>query len=206
MEQQNLIHVKKLIMKNIKMKLILIFVIFFLSSCKSQQVYPLITSINSVPNGSYIKDIDNEYDDFVGIWKASFDNKNITLKISKEYKKYFTFNEIYYYQDILIIQHSITNSNGEILENYITSDIDNSKIISVLYSKKTNTAKFQYEGSKCRVGWGRIFLKKQNSIQLLWNYFPQPIVLTNINCPDAYQTDIKINLPHEQKDLIFTKQ
>jgi len=60
-------------MKNI----ILILLILFTVSCKSQ-TYPLRT-YTDVPDNSYLKDIDNELNDYIGTWKAIWNNKTIYI-------------------------------------------------------------------------------------------------------------------------------
>jgi hypothetical protein len=63
--------------------LILFLGIFAVFSCKAQQ-YPLDTDFTTIPNNSYIKDLNNEYSKFVGTWKASLGNKEVYLYITKQ--------------------------------------------------------------------------------------------------------------------------
>jgi hypothetical protein len=65
---------------------------------------------------------------------------------------------------------------------------------------------FSYTGGKCGVGWGIINTAYIDATHLKWYYQPQSSMLTNINCPDYPAGGIKINLPDEPKDIIFTKQ
>ena len=73
--------------------LILIICILFTISCKSQ-IFPLRT-YTDVPDNSYLKDIPNELNDYVGNWKAIWNNKTIYIYISKEVNKYNNSLSIY---------------------------------------------------------------------------------------------------------------
>jgi hypothetical protein len=208
MEPQRLTLVKKYFMKtNYTNPFIIIFCLAFIYSCKAQQqIYPLITDTSTIPNNSYVKDIDNEYDQFVGTWKSSLTNKTVTLKITKVLQKPLQKLNNSYYSDVLIVQYSIIDNNGNIIENNISSNLNDYKIISTLYSKKAHIAKLYYQGGKCQVGWGGINLKVIDSTHLNWNYQPESTMLTNKNCPDYPTGGIKINLPYEPENIIFTKQ
>lgn len=53
---------KKENMKNIKHLILFVIVI----SCKAQQIFPLNTNFEEIPQGSYIKDLNNELSPYVG--------------------------------------------------------------------------------------------------------------------------------------------
>lgn len=188
-----------------KTKILLFNLLLLIVSCKAQTTYPLITEIGSISNNSYIKDIDNEYNQFVGTWKANYDNKEITLKITKVIKKPFTDSNKSYYSDVLIVQHLIKDNIGNIIENYISSNLDNNKIISILYSKRTSQARLNYSGIYCHLGSGVIRLKMQDSTHFIWNYEPMDMMIVKQSCPDYMNENTKINLPMVE-NLIFTKQ
>ncbi len=54
-----------------------------LANCKAQQTYPLDTDYEDVPALSYIKDLNNELNQFTGIYKANYQGNEITLYITK---------------------------------------------------------------------------------------------------------------------------
>jgi len=181
--------------------------IFVVFSCKAQQaIYPLLTDTSNIPNNSYVKDLDNEYDPFVGIWKSNLNDNVVTLKITKVIQKPLQKLDVSYYSDVLIVQYSIQDNNGNIIENNISSNLNDYKIISTLYSKKAHVVKLYYQGGQCQVGWGGINLKMIDSTHLKWNYQPESTVITNKNCSDYPAGGIKINLPYEPTDIVFTKQ
>ena len=59
----------------------IITILLFTLSCKSQ-TYPLRT-YTDVPDNSYLQDINNELNDYIGTWKATWDSKTIYIYISK---------------------------------------------------------------------------------------------------------------------------
>jgi len=173
--------------------------------CKSQQVYPLNTDFDNVPQNSYIKDINNELNPLIGTYKATYESKEITLFITKETKKFLQSLNIY--QDILSVKYIIRNQSGVVLQNTQNMTFQTNQLKHTIFSHGTypnkNVVWFNYGGTNCGVGWGAVELKKLTSTQLSWEYRPNDMILDDSKCPPG--TDIKIYLP-ETKDLIFTKQ
>lgn len=189
-------------MKNIQF---LYFVLILIStiSCKAQQ-YPLNTDYNVVPSNSYIKDLNNDYDQYVGTWKTTLGNKEIYLYIIKQQNREIKLASKTYFSDVLLIKYKI-KINGVIIENTESNPLDNVKIVSDGLDLD-NSVIFTSLGGKCMVGLGTILLKNIDSIHLKWNYLPDSTVITNINCPDYPVGGIPINLPYEPENIIFTKQ
>ena len=195
-------------MKNVFLTNIIILVLIFNAlSCKAQQEYPINTMPMNISNDSYIRDYNNELDPFTGVFKTFYADKEITLDISKNVKKRFTRNGLtvsHYYKDALIIKFLIKDSSGSILQNTLNSTDEERHFISntiVLTSK--NIVKFYYTGADCGIGWGNIEIKKINSNQISWSYYPNSTSLNSINCPNPINT--KVYLP-ETENLVFTKQ
>ncbi|WP_131701379.1 DUF6705 family protein [Chryseobacterium sp. FH2] len=178
-------------------------IILFSISCKAQQ-YPLNTNYRTIPDNSYIKDINNEYSKFVGNWKAIINNKEIDLSISKEENKSMILFNRHFYKDVLLIRYKVL-VNNQIVENTINNSNDSVNIIS-MGAQIDGSVLFDYKGLKCLVGNGFISLEYVDSTHLKWNYQPQSTVITNKNCSDYPTSGIKINLPYEPADIIFTKQ
>lgn len=190
---------------NIKTKILFIFLISIIS-CKAQE-YPLNTFYMNLPDNSYLKDLNNELSPYVGTYKANFEGNEITLFITKQDYKFFDLKIKKYYQDVLSIKYIIKNSSGMILQNTQNMNFQPTQIGFTIYSTKTNplqnTILFYYGGTNCGVGWGDIYLKKLNNMQISWEYRPNDTIVDSNRCPDG--TDINIYLP-ETKNLIFTKQ
>lgn len=104
------------IMKNTKI-IILLLMLINLANCKAQQTYPLDTDYEDVPALSYIKDLNNELNQFTGIYKANYQGNEITLYITKVehmLKKRLTKS---YYMDALTVKYTVKNSSGAILQD-----------------------------------------------------------------------------------------
>ncbi|MDR4951548.1 hypothetical protein REB14_05030 [Chryseobacterium sp. ES2] len=194
-------------MKTIYNKIAVILMLFFsLISCKAQQIFPLLTSIDKIPNLSHLKDTNNELKDFIGSYLASYNGNQFTLYISKENDKLFDFGDKQIYIDALTIRYTVKNPLGVILQdtkNKVFQDDLLHTIYSQWVTENGTTALFNYAGTNCHVGWGKIILKKVNTTQLSWEYRPNDITTTESKCPSTLDTTIY--LP-ETKDLIFTKQ
>ncbi|SHG35110.1 hypothetical protein SAMN05421866_0140 [Chryseobacterium oranimense] len=191
-------------MKNLYITVLLLFLITNFSSCKAQQVYPLNTYPDDVQPGSYLKDLSNELDPYIGTWKSTVNGRNIIVTITKHehylFKRDLTTT---FYQDALLIKYIITDLSGAVLQSNTNaqSEADRNFITSV--SVKDNIVSLYYNGTNCGVGWGEILLKRINTSTISWSYYPNDSVLTTKNCPGNQNTTIY--LP-ETENLIFTKQ
>lgn len=190
-------------MKIINIKTIILFS-FFLSflSCKAQ-ILPLNTSMTDIPLNAHVKDTNNELTPYIGIYRANFQGKEITLYITKEEDKLTKRLQKNFYRDALVIKYIVKNSTGTILQDTKNNNIPNIELYSIGTRPNQNSVIMSYSGTNCGVGWGKIIMKKINPTQLSWEYRPNDIILDNSKCPQG--TDINIYLP-ETKDLIFTKQ
>jgi hypothetical protein len=186
-------------MKNI----FLLSIISLSFSCKGQQVYPLGTRFSAIQNNTYLKDTNNELLPFVGTWKAMFDNKEITIKVDKVNQHLVKSGTKIFYRDVLFIRYSIKNAQGTIIKNTMNLPITQSGIESIGTFPTQNLVSFVYQGGDCRYGWGDVDLQLIDTTHIKWNYRPEGVILTNINCPNG--ADTTIYLP-KVPNLIFTKQ
>jgi hypothetical protein len=178
-------------------------ILLFSISCKAQQ-YPLNTNYRTISDNSYIKDQNNEYSKFIGNWKAVINNKEVDLSISKEENKSITILNRHFYKDVLLIKYKVL-VNNQIVEN--TMDSSNNDVTTISMGTEIDgSVLFDYKGLKCLVGNGFINLEYIDSTHLKWNYFPNSTVITNKNCSDYPLGGIKINLPYEPENIVFTKQ
>lgn len=176
-----------------------IFAVFF---CKAQN-YPLGTYYKNIPNNSHIKDTSNILDKYVGTWKAIINNKEVYLYITKQNDRKIKILNKEYYEDVLLVKYKVY-INGQEVENTTNFNSDKINIISEGLAID-NSILFGYDGGKCRIGNGTINLKSIDSGHINWNYYPQSVQITNINCPDS-PGNLDIYLPYEPADIIFTKQ
>ena len=184
-------------------KIFLLLIIQLSFSCKAQQIYPLDTDYDAVPNYSYLKDTNNELLPFVGIWKATFDNKEITIKVDKIDHHLVEYVNHVFYQDTLFMRYSIKNTQGAIIKSTMNLPITQSKIKSIGTFPSENLVSFIYQGGDCQYGWGDVDLQLIDATHVKWRYQPEGVILTNLNCPNG--TDTTIYLP-ETNNLVFTKQ
>ena len=182
-------------------------VVFLLTnfiSCKAQQVLPLNTFIDNIPANAYVKDLNNELNPYIGIYKSTYQGKDITLYITKMENKLEESAHKNYYLDALIIKYTIKNSSGLILQDTQNGNFLKNTISSFRIRSYDNTVILGYEGTNCGVGWGSIFLKKINPTQISWLYKPNDLTILPGQCPG--NPDLTIYLPETENPLIFTKQ
>ncbi|MGI9652457.1 DUF6705 family protein [Chryseobacterium sp. RLHN22] len=108
-------------------KIILIIIIISSISCKSQnKIIDIINVCNSHPfnsmNGSlYKKDISNIYQPFIGTWKWTEGNREMTLVLIKQAKFHYSSGIDNFYEDRLV-GYYIYKENG--IEIINTSNVD----------------------------------------------------------------------------------
>ena len=186
-------------------KVFLIILLTTLASCKSQ--YPLKTDYTSIPTNSYLKDLNNELPNFVGLYKADYQNNIITLNLILENHKFINNVLNNYYIDLIKIGFKIESNNGLIIYDTQDQNIPQNELKHTIRSMWVDNNGSElisyYGGTNCGVGWGTIKLTKINPNQLSWSFEPNSTIVDDNNCPQ--NTDITIYLP-ETKNLIFTKQ
>ncbi|WP_312342339.1 DUF6705 family protein [Chryseobacterium binzhouense] len=188
-------------MKNIKI-IIIFAVLLSVINCKAQ-VYPLNTRMDDIIQGGHVKDLNNDLNQFVGIYKAIYQGNETTLYITKVEDKLVKIPNKSYYTDAVVIRYTVKNSSGAVLQD--TQNSTQSDFCSISSFPQENAVVLHYPGTNCGVGWGRVFLFKINPTQLSWEYRPESTIFLNksLECPG--NPDTKVYLP-VTKDLIFTKQ
>ena len=187
-------------------KLFLIFSIACIISCQAQQILPLNTSAFDSPTNSYFKDLNNEFDQYIGIWTAAYKGKSIKLIITKQLKVPFEMWDKSFFKDMLIVRYEIKNKVGNILESTLNKDFSNDGKLSMeglMTQENGNVVRLIFSGGNCSVGIGEIIFKKISSTQFYWNYYPGTTTMNDIDCPP--DRDYTIYLP-ETENLVFKKQ
>lgn len=182
--------------------------IICLISCKAQQqIYPLNTYYEDVPNYSYMKDLDNRLPQYVGIYKTTYQGNEITLYITQNNMELIDtkLGGRKYYQDVLHIKYIVKNlATVAILEDTQNLSYENNEITSMgTNDLDNNSLSLRYSGTTCLLGSGEIILKKINSSQISWSFDYRAVLLSQGECPN-YQS-IKVYLP-KTSNLIFPKQ
>lgn len=193
------------------MKILTVVLIMIITySCKAQ-IYPLDTSILDVPNGAYIKDTNNELNQYVGLWKSTWQGKTIYLDLRKIKRKSTDFNGDFVYIDTIYGERKIINANGIVEIDRITNfdEIDPEFVgtyinhipmdyQTILFFPKNMCNKMANLDVK--------FLNPQKT-EMKMKFRYEPSFLED-NC--QYHNlivnggDLPINFP--QEDVIFTKQ
>ncbi len=174
-------------------------------SCKAQ-IYPLNTSLDNLPDNAYLKDTNNELDQYVGLWKGNWGGKTLFLEL-KKVKYYYSGNKPFY-EDKIFGERKIIASNGAIEIDRITNfDYQSPEFRGI-------------ENSLVNGNWKRIYISPKNmcnkkaflditsfsgnQMTLHFEYYPSFI---DENCQhNAYVNqygDFPINFP---KDIVLTKQ
>lgn len=203
-------HVRKIIIKkNKNMKTVFFKYLALLNLtiitilCKSQTL-PLNTLMDNIPQGAYVKDLNNELNPYIGVYKGNYEGNEITLFINKVEHKFEKRTNKDYFMDVLDVKYIVKNSSGLVLQNTSRGNFPNIELYSLGVNYNNNSVTFYYSGTNCKVGWGSINLKKLNSTQLSWEYYPNSRIINDTTCPPG--TDTTVYLPVTDDELIFTKQ
>ncbi|WBV56486.1 hypothetical protein PFY10_20065 [Chryseobacterium daecheongense] len=92
-------------MKNIFLIIVTLSSLYF-----KAQTYPLNTSPSDIPANGYIKDMNNELNKYVGLWKGTWDGKTLFLELRKV-KYYYGGNDPYYI-DKIVGERKVVTANG----------------------------------------------------------------------------------------------
>lgn len=171
-------------------------------SCNAQ--LPLNTLMENIPSNAHVKDLNNELNPYIGIYKTSYQGREITLYITKIDKRLEQRSNKNFYRDALVIKYIVKNSSGVILQDTQNNNIPNIELFSTRIRSYDNSVIFYYSGTNCGVGWGDVFLNKINATQISWLYKPDDVILTPSKC--SGNPDLTIYLPETENPLIFTKQ
>jgi hypothetical protein len=182
------------------MKSVLFLIIFAVVSCKSQQILPINTALDNIPNNAQVKDLNNELNPYIGTYKANFEGNEITLFITKEENKLEKRVSKQFYRDALVVKYIVKNVSGLILQSNQNSS--SNQLYSIGTRPSENSVVLYYYGTNCGVGWGKVTIKKLSTTQISWDYSPNSTSLRD-DCPT--NADKTVYLP-ETDNLIFTKQ
>ena len=189
------------------MKNIILVIILFITgvSCKAQttisleQAYQYSKSDDGIPETvTYIKDINNRLDQFVGTWKGSYNGKNYEFKFIKKlnYTKYTVK------WDKLIGRILIKDSNGNIIYNTMNESDDNTMFWGYQLQTRAYVMSFVYN-SYCNDS-GDIFIevRKNNSNEMTLYFYKDGGLYNPAKCPN-YDTYVPL-LPKDK--IVLTKQ
>ena len=178
--------------------------IFINISCKAQivpieKLIDYIKQNEGVPEGtSYIKDINNLRDKFVGVWKGTYENNIYEIQIVKQID-HFLIDE-----DVISMRYKITNLNGTVLEDTRSLPNDNPYVTYSRYFEKSWFV-LTYEGRESKCGQrGELFvepLETTNYKTMKLFLVPSQDFLIETDCPNGA---VKQLFPKTQ--ILLTKQ
>jgi hypothetical protein len=183
----------------------LISILMFTSiSCKSQIIAvenfnTYKKNGNEITEGTYIKDVNNILNKFIGTWSGNHNNINYEFKIIKNTKNFKTRPSIK--KDELILRYKITNTNGNVIENTLSLPNDSPFVMKSGYVAKTGSYVFSYIGKDVACGQnGWVFMGiLNNSNNKKAKLFLQ---VEGENYPECTTGAAEQILPMEQMELV----
>jgi hypothetical protein len=156
-------------------------------SCKAQQIVPLEKKIEykltgGIPDGVYLKDINNLLGKYMGTWKGTIEGKNYTFIITKFKDDYLGISV-----DKLLIRYLITTTNGTILEDTRNLPTTSPYVIEGDYFSKGATYYVSnYFGKNSICGnQGTVFIRMKNTAntEMSVTSVPDKMMISEENCP-----------------------
>ncbi len=185
------------------MKRITVILIAFLNilSCKS----PLITIEDfedyphDLPDGAYIKDVNNILDKYVGTWNGTYHNKNYEFVVVKYTADYTNNASLNFKEDLLLIRYKITDSLGKVLANTLKVPNGDKYIIRGSYLAKSGSYVLSYLGLNGKCGQnGTVYISVYDDDNVKMKLFLEPYGEMYSECTTGYAGQI---LPTDWIDL-----
>jgi hypothetical protein len=156
-------------------------------SCRAQQIEPVektkvYMDAGRIPDGIYLKDVNNLFNKYLGTWKGTFDNKNYTFVITMFKDEYLGITE-----DKLLIRYLITNSSGTTIED--TRGLPNNSpyvIHGYYFAKDTSYYALNYAGKESLCGQaGTVFIRIKNATNTMMSLVlsPDKDMISEQDCP-----------------------
>lgn len=87
-------------------------------SCKAQSPIIPLDNAGLAKDGAYYKDVDQDFDNYVGTWSYSNGNERFKIILKKKEQVYFSDPSAQsYYEDILYGEYRYVNENGQEIVN-----------------------------------------------------------------------------------------
>jgi len=193
--------------------IVIIFAICILSviSCKAQNtisleqaaVYPEQPDGRMLPpNTTYLKDINNSLNKYVGMWKGNFNGKTYEFKFIKQINYGSPDGNIR--RDRLIGRIRIKDSNGTIIFNNFNEPNDNETFFfGTNFQPNLEAYMVYFVGRSECVEYGNVYLRMLPSTPNQMTVFFHPD--NDINVEGSCPTDFQPTIPY-QKTIYLTKQ
>lgn len=163
--------------------------VIFTFSCKAQIIVPVENKIifmdvdSDIPEGTYLKDINNRFDKYIGVWKGTYNAKNYEFRVTKFVDKYLNLIE-----DKLFIRYIIKDVNGVILEDTSTLPNESPYVIKGHYFNKTASYYvLYYMGKNAKCGQkGDIYISRYQdttNLKMVLSMLPSNDMVLESDCP-----------------------
>ncbi len=176
--------------KIMKHTILLLTLLFAALSCNAQIIIPIEEVVNyrdsqtDIPDNAYVKDVNHLLDKYLGTWIGTGYNKTFEFRITKHTRTSLSSDFI---KDRLLIRYTITDANGNEIENTL-SEPDNSYLtITGKILDRDGTYYLIYLGRENRCGQvGTMYLDiNDTNTQLDFGMLPRPDMINTIDCPNG---------------------
>ncbi|GEM53659.1 hypothetical protein EB1_34490 [Empedobacter brevis NBRC 14943 = ATCC 43319] len=175
------------------------------------QIIPLKTPLAELPEGAYLKDVNNELNQFVGTWTYTEGSKKYTINFKKLIKEEFNWGP-HYYKDMLIGGYKLEVNNQIIYNSILTLyEYYEAPLRGIGFVKNQNKYIITFEDPlNCDIS-GNVKIEKDpsNINQLIWKMYREFEMNPNFEkCPYLHNIDETstfgdtMSLPYE---MILTK-
>ncbi|TCN52540.1 hypothetical protein D0809_00380 [Flavobacterium circumlabens] len=183
-------------------------ILLFTMSCKAQTIVPVEKFIDykragdGVPDNTYLKDVNNLLNKYVGTWKGNYQGKNYTLYITKITN---TIDKVTF--DELRIHYLITSSNNSTLEDTRNVPDNNTYVIKGNYfSKDLAVYALNFTGKNSLCGnAGTVFIRTKNAANTIISlgFEPNKIMISEETCPGFKLAELTFP---RNNSIMLTKQ
>ena len=183
--------------------------LLFVSITFAQEGVEVPFTYIQVPDGTYMKDIQNVYLPYIGTWKGvTSDNKEFTLQLVKFTKHLRTFpNGYYYYKDELVGKYQLKNlTTGTIISNTLNAVNYEDYRIYALGKPINSVLDLIFIDTTLCMNSLRIYLDDVPGSPNQLRYTSVYTEYRSFDCPYTNQIDIPLPVPSALKVVLLTKQ
>ena len=186
------------------MKLFISLIVLIFSLSGKSQTIPIqnMYKHKGYSEGTYIKDVNNVLDKYVGTWKGTYDDKSYIFYVTKLTNNYNNFIQLTF--DLLLVRYTITDAGGNTIEDTTKLPDDHELVIEGQYMDEGGKYVLDYIGREFFCGQGGDVLigmmEGSNNTQMFLTVFGSE---TWLSCTTGYAEPL---LPYKKNYVVLTKQ
>ncbi len=176
-----------------KKAMIIGFMFMIALSCKAQ-IVPVENAVvyrdagEGIPNGVYLKDVNNLFDNYIGTWKGTYNNISYRFEIKKIVESSNGLTE-----DKLLIRYLITKADGSATNVTLGMPDNMVTIVGDYFSKDKSSYVLNYypRNGNCSAP-GVVYIAKtkaSNFTQMSLKFFSDNSAFFNENCPGKVMSE-----------------